>query len=140
RVVEQDDPRRGRQPAADHDLLLVSARKAAHRIGKAAEAQRQPFDDAAETPGHAAAREAEAAFAGDQTVGEVLEDRPQQRDAVSTAVAGDIGEAGGDRLGRRGRTQAPTLDLYLAPPCRFDAEERPQQGRLALAVQPAETK
>ena len=98
RLVEQQNPRIGRQPFADDDLLLVAARKRRHDLIDAGAAHREPFDHVG----------GERGFAGEGAKAEAREraDR-RQRDIVANRSRRDAGPRlailGHQRDAERGR-------------------------------------
>src|SRR5690349_24905239 len=88
----------------------------------------------------APAEEAEPGEAGQRGQAGIEGDRVVQDEALALAVLGDQGQAAGDRIVRRARPVAPTVDRHpdLDVPARVAAVDALQHLRPARAHEPGD--
>ena len=125
-LVEDEQPRVGRQPFGQHHLLLVAAGQRADRLIEAGELQLHPLQGAGDQGQfETAADHSELGGLGDHRQGGVVQDGEVLDDALPAPVLGDIGDAvchgvrgrsGADRLVAQGeRTGGRLVDTEDHP-------------------------
>ena len=126
RLVEDQDPRLGREPLREHDLLLIAAGEAPHhlrgRVGLDPQLLHEPARRA----------RARAAAAGSRPVSgpeappssRVLRDRHRLDRGPGGAVLRQVGEAAAERRARRPRPERAALDPEPALVEGVDSEDR----------------
>ena len=134
RLVEDQHARLGRQPLGEHDLLLVAAGQGADELVHARRADPQLLRVLAR---RARARSRSRTNSRGNSRGRigrrhVRGDREVEHEPVLVAVLGDVGDAGGERLGRAreadGRASRGGSRRRPRGRCRT-ARARPRSGR-----------
>ena len=141
RLVEQQDPRRGRQPFADDDLLLVAARQGRDDLFDVVAAHGQPFDHVGGEGRFAdEGAKAEAGQRADRRKGDIVAYARRQEQSARLSIFRHERDAELAGVRRRidGRRLAVDRDFAASPTAR-GAEDRLEDLGAARSEEPSDS-